>query len=306
MQTLTLAVQNAAPARDMGVTTSSSTMFRQLGGTLGTAVFLSILFSTLQDKIAGAFSAIAPTASYQAAATDPAVLANPVNQLATDPVAAGASVLQDSSVLQQMDPRLARPFLVGFSDSMDLVFLVAAGIVAVAFVVLLFLKELPLRTQSGLEARSAELAGEGATLDPVGVDAVTATATPDDALPVTTPTTRPRAVSDDLSVTTPIRIPATTRAARAGSGAGATGRVLDGRGRGIGGATVTLVDAAGGQIDRARTDGDGVFRVSARRGGGYLAIAVAPGHQPVAWRVTLGPAGARQDVVLPESVPARA
>jgi len=319
MQTLTLAVQNAAPARDMGVTTSSSTMFRQLGGTLGTAVFLSILFSTLQDKIAGAFAAIAPTAAYQAAATDPAVLANPVNRLATDPAAAGASVLQDSSVLQQMDPRLARPFLVGFSDSMDLVFLVAAGIVAVAFLVLLFLKELPLRTQSGLEARSAELAGEGATLDPVGVDAVTATATPDEQ-PVTTPTTLPRAVADDPSVTTPIRIPATTRAGTPGpatrparrsgsgvaSGAGATGRVLDGEGRGVPGATVTLVDAAGAQIDRAHVDGDGVYRVSARRGGGYLAIAVAPGYQPVAWRVTLGPAGARQDVVLPQSVPAQA
>ncbi|MGQ0778195.1 MAG: hypothetical protein ACT4NY_27935 [Pseudonocardiales bacterium] len=31
-------------------------------------------------------------------------------------------VLQDSSFLQDIDPRLARPFLVGFSDAMDLVF----------------------------------------------------------------------------------------------------------------------------------------------------------------------------------------
>ena len=51
MQTLVLAVQNASPARDMGVVTASSTFFRQLGGTLGTAVFFSILFSTLPDKI---------------------------------------------------------------------------------------------------------------------------------------------------------------------------------------------------------------------------------------------------------------
>ena len=53
MQTLVLAVQNASPARDMGVVTASSTFFRQLGGTLGTAVFFSILFSTLPDKISG-------------------------------------------------------------------------------------------------------------------------------------------------------------------------------------------------------------------------------------------------------------
>ena len=45
MQTIVLAMQNAVPPRDMGVATSSATFFRQMGGTLGTAVFLSILFS---------------------------------------------------------------------------------------------------------------------------------------------------------------------------------------------------------------------------------------------------------------------
>ncbi|HEY0215242.1 MAG TPA: MDR family MFS transporter, partial [Cellulomonas sp.] len=47
MQPLVLAVQNAVPVQDMGVATSSSLFFRQVGGTLGTAVFLSILFSTV-------------------------------------------------------------------------------------------------------------------------------------------------------------------------------------------------------------------------------------------------------------------
>ncbi len=51
MQPLVLAVQNAVPPQDMGVATSSATFFRQMGGTLGTAVFLSILFSTVGDKI---------------------------------------------------------------------------------------------------------------------------------------------------------------------------------------------------------------------------------------------------------------
>ena len=55
MQPLVLAVQNAVPPRDMGVATSSATFFRQMGGTLGTAVFLSMLFSTVGDKIAAAF-----------------------------------------------------------------------------------------------------------------------------------------------------------------------------------------------------------------------------------------------------------
>ena len=37
MQTLTIASQNSVSLRDMGVATSASTFFRQIGGTLGTA-----------------------------------------------------------------------------------------------------------------------------------------------------------------------------------------------------------------------------------------------------------------------------
>ena len=40
MQTLTIASQNSVEAKDIGVATSSSTFFRQMGGTLGVAVFL--------------------------------------------------------------------------------------------------------------------------------------------------------------------------------------------------------------------------------------------------------------------------
>ena len=50
MQTIVLAMQNAVGPRDIGVATSSTTFFRQMGGTLGVAVFLSILYSVVQDK----------------------------------------------------------------------------------------------------------------------------------------------------------------------------------------------------------------------------------------------------------------
>ena len=52
MQTIQLAMQNAVEPRDIGVASSSGTFFRQLGGTLGAAVFLSILFSAAPGKIA--------------------------------------------------------------------------------------------------------------------------------------------------------------------------------------------------------------------------------------------------------------
>jgi hypothetical protein len=161
LQPITLAVQNAMQPRDIGMATSSSTFFRQMGGTLGTALFLSILFSTVGDNIRKAFAGAARTASFQAALHDPRVLRNPANQ----PILAllhsrgggtvSATALNDTAFLQHADPRLAQPFFDGFSQSMDLVFISAAGIVALAFLMVLFLQELPLRTMSGLEAQQA-------------------------------------------------------------------------------------------------------------------------------------------------------
>jgi hypothetical protein len=164
MQTLTLAIQNAVPPRDMGVATSSSIFFRQMGGTLGTAVFLSLLFSTVGDKIADAFRTVSRTPAFQAALHDPAVLADKANKPVLAMLHGGGTggALKDSSFIQHLDPRLAVPFRMGFSESMDLVFLTAAAAPVVAFLLLAFMKELPLRTQSGMAARAAEEAGPSA------------------------------------------------------------------------------------------------------------------------------------------------
>ena len=51
MQPLTLASQNSVAPHEMGVASSASTFFRQIGGTLGTAVMLSVLFSMLPANI---------------------------------------------------------------------------------------------------------------------------------------------------------------------------------------------------------------------------------------------------------------
>jgi EmrB/QacA subfamily drug resistance transporter len=166
MQTLVLAIQNAVPPQDMGVATSSATFFRQMGGTLGTAIFLSVLFNGLPDKIASAFRSAAATPQFQAAVADPAVRANPANKPVLDMLTGGAGgaasqALSDSSFINHLDPRLARPFLVGFSNAIDVVFVLGAVVIAVAFVIVWFLPEEKLRTQSGLQARQ-EQAGPGA------------------------------------------------------------------------------------------------------------------------------------------------
>jgi EmrB/QacA subfamily drug resistance transporter len=79
MQTLTLASQNAVGARDIGVATSASTFFRQIGGTLGVAVIFSVLFTRLPDAIAAAFGKTELVRHALDAALDPAVAGAPQN-----------------------------------------------------------------------------------------------------------------------------------------------------------------------------------------------------------------------------------
>jgi EmrB/QacA subfamily drug resistance transporter len=153
MQPLTLAVQASVAPREIGMATSSATFFRQMGGTLGVAVFLSLLFNTLGDNIKNAFLDAAKTPEFLAAMKDPNVLANPVNAqfvkaLASGDTSALASVSSDSSIINKLDPVLAHPFKVGFSQSMDTVFLVGAIVCAVGFVVLLFMPKIVLSGKS--------------------------------------------------------------------------------------------------------------------------------------------------------------
>ena len=79
--------------------------------------------------------------------------------------AGGGSTLDDTSFIQELPAALAEPFKVGFSNSIDLVFLIAAGVVAIGFFVFLFLPQLALSNQSGIQARQGEAAGT-ATSDP--------------------------------------------------------------------------------------------------------------------------------------------
>ncbi|HEV7623392.1 MAG TPA: MDR family MFS transporter [Amnibacterium sp.] len=80
MQTLTIASQNAVDTRYIGVATSASTFFRQIGGTVGTAVLLSVLFTRIPDTIAGAFRNPALVRPALDAALNPAVAGAPNNR----------------------------------------------------------------------------------------------------------------------------------------------------------------------------------------------------------------------------------
>ncbi|MFJ6677970.1 MDR family MFS transporter [Microbacterium sp. NPDC091382] len=79
MQTLTIASQNSVGPRDIGVATSGSTFFRQIGGTLGTAVLLSLLFTLVPLNLQTNFKDQGTLGDALDAALDPTVATAPAN-----------------------------------------------------------------------------------------------------------------------------------------------------------------------------------------------------------------------------------
>ncbi|MBV9160697.1 MAG: MFS transporter [Pseudonocardiales bacterium] len=293
LQTLIIAAQNAVPARDMGVASASATFFRQMGGTLGVAVFLSILFSTAGSKIVDAFRATASTPEFRSALADPAVRANPANNVVLQAVRAGGAsvsgntggVLQDSSFLQHIDPRLARPFLVGFSNAMNGVFLVAAGVMFLAFVFMLFLEEIPLRDQSGIEALAAELAAEAGGVGGVG-------GAPRSEIP------RSRMPGDDETVPIPpVAVPNPASVDHRPRPV-IHGQVMHSGHTPLVGTTLTLTDLSGRQLDRDYSDAGGYYRLGPPSGGSYLVICASTAHQPGIALVAVADMPVRHDFML--------
>ncbi len=157
MQPLLLTMQSAVPPSDIGVATSSATFFRQIGGTIGVAVFLSVLFSTVGGNISSAFAEESQTPAFQQAAAtaseDPGSLDARI--VAGDPELL-ASVQDDSSIIEEITPVLAHPFKAGFAESMDTVFLMGSGAGLIAFLILLLMPAVELRaTSASAAARTA-------------------------------------------------------------------------------------------------------------------------------------------------------
>jgi hypothetical protein len=295
MQTLTLAAQNAVGFKDMGVSTASATFFRQIGGTLGVAVFLSILFSTVGGKIATALTKALHSGPFTTALHDPAVLHNPVNAPILNILHGGSTggLLQDASFLQAVDSRLAFPFLSGFASSIDLVFVGVAAIGVVGLVVTLFIKEIPLRTMSGVQAMAA---AEGGSELPV----TDSTPSLDDELAaLNTKELVPagRHALNGEAQPVPTAVP-TVHGAHEAAGMLVSGHVRRADGSPAADAVLTLINHSGQQVARGISAGDGEYRLHAPLDGMYVLIASSTGHQPQASTLRVAGEPVVTDVVL--------
>jgi EmrB/QacA subfamily drug resistance transporter len=129
MQVLVLIVQNTVKFGDLGVATSGVTFFRTIGSSFGAAVFGSLFTNFLSGRIGPAM--IAAGAPPQAA--------------------------KSPQALHALPHKVAAPIVHAYAESLDLVFLCAAPVAAVGFVLALLLREVPLRDT---EAVGVDL-GEG-------------------------------------------------------------------------------------------------------------------------------------------------
>jgi len=169
MQPLLLILQSAVPPRDIGVATASATFFRQIGGTMGVAVFLSILFSQVGGNIANALRDAAHEPAFQQALANPAT---PTDRELAAALQSGhggllGQVTDDSSFIQRLSPALAHPFKAGFAGSMDTVFLCAGLVSVLAFLVLLLMPKVELRATSASAAVRSEAAPTAPVSDQV-------------------------------------------------------------------------------------------------------------------------------------------
>ncbi|MER6424166.1 MDR family MFS transporter [Streptomyces sp. NPDC001137] len=122
MQVLVLIVQNAVSYEDLGVATSGATFFRSIGASFGVAIFGTVFASRLGDKLTDAFSGTRLPAGLSADA------------LKSDPRGIGS-----------LPPALREPALHAYAAAITDVFLYAAPVALLGFVLAWFLKEDKLR-----------------------------------------------------------------------------------------------------------------------------------------------------------------
>lgn len=128
-----LAVQNAAPPHQMGVATSASQFFRQIGSTVGVAVFGAVL----SHNLAGGASILHRTPGAAAAANFT------INDLEKMAVAAMPG-RHGGGVAPRLEP--AAQLLI--SNAITGVFQAALIVLAIGFVMVLMVPELPLRQRT--------------------------------------------------------------------------------------------------------------------------------------------------------------
>ncbi|MFE9905371.1 MFS transporter [Streptomyces achromogenes] len=274
MQNLVLATQNQVSPSDLGSASSTVTFFRSLGGAVGVSALGAVMSRRITHYVQDGVSAL-----------------DPKSQAAL----AGGSGSTDSIPDMDKLPAPIRTLMESaYGHGIADVFLIAGCLAAIAFLITLFIKEVPLKTKGAL-AQSADGDTSAQTEAPAAAAATAAQAP----VPAAVAQTAPAASDGTAADTRPMAAVATI--AEPGTGQGGTpvhGFVRGAESAPVPQAAVTLISLSGRQLGRSVAQTDGSYALNAPGTGSYVLIASADGYQPQASTIVVGEEPVAYDILL--------
>lgn len=291
MQNLVLCTQNQVDPSDLGAASSTVTFFRSLGGAVGVSVLGSIMSTRISHYASDTIGQLSPQEQAGAAK------------------ASGSGAIPDMDLLP---PGIREWLESAYGHGIADIFLIVAPIALLAFLVTLFIKEVPLRTKGAL-AQASEASAEAAPPvagtpaeavrvadEPVPAGAMAAVSAASSGDPATS------AVSDAAvspAATQRLAAVATTTGsgepqAPVSGGIAVRGFVRGAESAPVPQAAVTLISLAGRQLGRSVAQADGSYAVDAPSAGSYVLIASADGFQPQASTIVVNDEPVAYDILL--------
>ncbi|WAP51226.1 MDR family MFS transporter [Arthrobacter sp. ATA002] len=140
MQVVVLVVQNSVPVDQIGTATSSNNYFREVGASLGVAIFGAMFTSRLSENLMEVFT-----------------------RAGFDPSAAGeATATLQPAVMNDLPEPVRDGIVTAYADSLAPVFWYLIPFLVLALVLALFLKQIPLSDVAGMVARGEAVGGADA------------------------------------------------------------------------------------------------------------------------------------------------
>ncbi|WP_210593748.1 MFS transporter [Streptomyces sp. GESEQ-35] len=263
MQNLVLSTQNQVDPKDLGAASSTVTFFRSLGGAMGVSALGAVLANRITDYSQDGLADLGP--KYASAA----------GSASTD------SIPDMDALPAPLRTVLESAYGHGIAD----VFLIAAAMALLAFLITLFIKEVPLKTKGAMAQSADTEETPAAAAAPVGEKAPS------------------WAVAADTEAgpegTQKLAAVATVAPPQEGSGGiPVRGHVRGTESAPVPQAAVTLISLAGRQLGRSVAQGDGSYAVDAPGTGSYVLIASADGFQPQASTIVVNGEPLSYDILL--------
>lgn len=303
MQNLVLAVQNTISVKEMGAASSGVAFFRSMGGAVGVAALGAVLDSQVASSITAGLTRLGL------------------------PVPAGGDAVPD---VRKLPPPVRTVVEAAYGDGIADIFLVATPIAVLAVIAILFIREIPLGTKSGIEQQleserldgpqptaAEELATEAADLsgldikveEPVHRDTRVGFGGPGPQAQVNGVHRLDRVGGTATLAASQTRAGAAMMSAAAEPSVGRQAspggpeRIVRGfvhrpDGLPVARAALTLINLGGHQVGRASSDDQGHYQLLADAPGTYVLITSAPACQPQAATVVVEDAPVTVDVVL--------